>query len=108
SATSKAAGFALLLRLFSGALLPVADDWKFMVAALAAATMIVGNVIALQQHNIKRLFAYSSMGQVGYMLMAIVALSPDVTSAMLLHLTGYMITNLAAFTALIAYHNTTG
>ena len=70
--------------------------------------MVVGNLIALQQHNIKRLLAYSSIGQVGYMLMGIVGLSPDVTSAMLLHMTGYVITNLAAFTAIIAYHNATG
>ena len=108
SATSKAAGFALLLRLFSGALMPVIDDWQFMLAALAATTMIVGNLVALQQHNIKRLLAYSSIGQVGYMLMGIVALTQDVTSALLLHMVGYVITNLAGFTAIIAYHNETG
>ncbi len=108
SATSKAAGFALLLRLFSSALLPVIDDWRFMVAGLAAITMVVGNVVALQQHNIKRLLAYSSIGQVGYMLMGIAVLSPAVTSALLLHMTGYIITNVAAFTAIIAYHNATG
>ncbi len=108
SATSKAAGFALLLRLFSTALMPVIDDWRFMIAALSATTMIVGNLVALQQHNIKRLLAYSSIGQVGYMLMAIVALTPDVTSALLLHMLGYVITNLAGFTAIIAYHNETG
>ncbi len=108
SATSKAAGFALLLRLFSGALMDVADDWRFMIAALAAITMLTGNLVALQQHNIKRLLAYSSIGQVGYMLMGIVALSPEVSSALLLHLTGYVITNVAAFTAIIAYHDQTG
>ncbi|HLF76034.1 MAG TPA: NADH-quinone oxidoreductase subunit N [Dehalococcoidia bacterium] len=105
SATSKAAGFALLLRLFSGAFLPVIDDWQFMMAGIAAATMILGNLVALQQHNIKRLVAYSSIGQVGYMLMGITALSAEVTSALLLHMTGYVITNLAAFTAIIAYYN---
>jgi NADH-quinone oxidoreductase subunit N len=108
SATSKAAGFALLLPLFSTAFLPIIDDWQFMLAALAAITMMVGNVIALQQHNIKRLLAYSSIGQVGYMLMGITALSATVTSALLLHMTGYVITNIAAFTAIIAYHNLTG
>jgi NADH-quinone oxidoreductase subunit N len=107
SATSKAAGFALLLRLFSGALMPVIDDWQFMIAALAAITMLVGNLVALQQHNIKRLLAYSSIGQVGYMLMGITALSPEVTSALLLHMVGYVITNVAVFTALIAYNNQT-
>jgi len=108
SATSKAAGFALLLRLFSSALMPVIDDWQFMVAAVSALTMVVGNVVALQQHNIKRLLAYSSIGQVGYMLMGITAISPEVSSALLLHMTGYVITNLAAFIAIIAYHNETG
>jgi NADH-quinone oxidoreductase subunit N len=108
SATSKAAGFALLLRLFTKALFPVIDDWRFMIAGLSAVTMVAGNVIALQQHNIKRLLAYSSIGQVGYMLMGLVALSPAVTSALLLHMTGYIITNVAAFTAIIAYYNATG
>jgi NADH-quinone oxidoreductase subunit N len=108
SATSKAAGFALLLRLFSSALLPVIDDWQFMLAATAGVTMIVGNLVAIQQHNVKRLLAYSSIGQVGYMLMGITAISPEVSSALLLHMTGYVITNVAAFTAIIAYHNATG
>jgi len=108
SATSKAAGFALLLRLFSSALLPVADDWRFMLAAVAAITMMVGNLVALQQHNVKRLLAYSSIGQVGYMLMGIVAISPAVSSALLLHMVGYVITNVAAFTAIIAYNNASG
>jgi NADH-quinone oxidoreductase subunit N len=107
SATSKAAGFALLLRLFSKALLPVIDDWQFMIAALSAITMLVGNLVALQQHNIKRLLAYSSIGQVGYMLMGITALSQAVSSALLLHMIGYVITNVAIFTALIAYNNLT-
>ena len=115
SATSKAAGFALLLRLFSEALLPVIDDWQFMVAAMAAITMLLGNLVALQQRNVKRLLAYSSIGQVGYMLMGITALSSlnaeasiDVSSALLLHMTGYVITNVAVFTAIIAYHNASG
>ena len=108
SATSKAAGFALLLRLFSGALMPVIDDWQFMVATIAATSMVVGNLVALQQHNVKRLLAYSSIGQVGYMLMGITALSVEVSSALLLHMIGYVITNLAAFTAIIGYNNASG
>ena len=108
SATSKVAGFALLLRLFSGAFLPVLDDWQWMIAALAALTMVLGNLVALQQHNIKRLLAYSSIGQVGYMLMAIAALSSATASALLLHMSGYVVTNLAAFTCIIAWYNLTG
>ena len=103
STTSKAAGFALLLRLFSSAFEVVHDDWSWMIAGVSAATMILGNLVALQQHNIKRLMAYSSIGQVGYMLMAIAGLSHDTASALVLHLTGYMVSNLALFVVIIAW-----
>ena len=108
STTSKAAGFALLLRLFAEGFSPAIEQWRWAIAALATATMIVGNLVAIQQHNIKRLMAYSSIGQVGYMLIAIVALSPDSGSAMLLHLTGYVISAMAAFTAILMVYNRTG
>ena len=107
STTSKAAGFALLLRLFAEGFSPAIEQWRWAIAALATATMIVGNLVAIQQHNIKRLMAYSSIGQVGYMLIAIVALSPDSGSAMLLHLTGYVISAMAAFTAILMVYNRT-
>ncbi len=108
STTSKAAGFALLLRLFGGAFQGVHDDWSWMIAGIAAATMILGNLVALQQHNIKRLMAYSSIGQVGYMLMGVAGLSHDTASALVLHLTGYMVSNMAIFVVIIAWHNMTG
>jgi NADH-quinone oxidoreductase subunit N len=108
SATSKAATFALLLRLFGGPLLPLIDEWRWMMASLAVVTMVVGNLIALQQTNIKRLLAYSSIGQVGFMLMALATLSDASSSALLLHMSGYLITNLAVFTAVIAFYNKTG
>jgi NADH-quinone oxidoreductase subunit N len=107
SATSKIAGFALLLRLFTGAFMPVIDDWQWMFAALAAMTMVLGNLVALQQSNIKRLLAYSSIGQVGYMLMTLAALSTDTASALLLHMSGYVVTNLLAFSCIIAWYNLT-
>ncbi len=108
STTSKAAGFALLLRLFGGAFQVVHDDWSWMIAGVAAASMILGNLLALQQHNIKRLMAYSSIGQIGYMLMAIAGLSHDTASALVLHLTGYMVSNMAIFVVIIAWYNLTG
>ncbi|MBI2724385.1 MAG: NADH-quinone oxidoreductase subunit N [Chloroflexi bacterium] len=108
STTSKAAGFALLLRLFSGAFEVVHDDWSWMIAGIAAATMILGNLVALQQRNIKRLMAYSSIGQVGYMLMGIAGLSHDTASALVLHMTGYMVSNMAVFIVIIAWSNMTG
>ena len=108
STTSKAAGFALLLRLFGGAFDVVQHDWSWMIAGLAAASMILGNLVALQQHNIKRLMAYSSIGQIGYLLMGVAGLSHNTASAVVLHLTGYMVTNLALFVVIIAWYNMTG
>jgi len=111
SALSKSAGMALFLKLFSEAFLPIADDWRYFIAGLAVATMAFGNLVAIQQTNIKRLLAYSSIGQVGYLLIGIAALGPesnDVASAMVLHMLGYVCTNLAAFLAIIIYYNWTG
>ena len=99
SAGGKAAAFAFFLRLFSEAFLPAAGEWVWFVSILAAVTMIVGNLMALQQTNFKRLMAYSSISQVGYLLVGIVALdaaniaqSQDAASALVLHLIGYVTT----------------
>ncbi|MEX1195446.1 MAG: NADH-quinone oxidoreductase subunit N [Dehalococcoidia bacterium] len=108
SALSKAAATAFFLKLFAQAFLPLIDDWRYFIAALSVATMALGNLVAIQQRNIKRLLAYSSIGQVGYLLVGIAALSPDSASALVLHMIGYGITNLAAFTCIILYYNWTG
>ena len=108
SATSKAAGFALILRVFSEAFLPAIESWQWLLVIISAMTMVFGNVVALQQHNIKRLLAYSSIGQVGYMLMAVAALSDATAATLLLHLAGYVVTNIAVFACIIGYYNQTG
>ena len=115
STASKAAGFALILRLFTGALIVDAAEWRWAVAALAAVTMTLGNLVAIQQSNLKRLVAYSSIGQVGYMLITIAAIGygdakvgQDASAALLLHIAGYVIATLALFAALTAAYNRTG
>lgn len=115
STASKAAGFALIVRLFSTAFQPDAIEWRWAVAILAALTMTAGNLIAIQQTSMKRLIAYSSIGQVGYMLVVIAAMGygdakvgHDATAALLLHITGYVVSTLALFAALTAYYNKTG
>jgi NADH-quinone oxidoreductase subunit N len=115
STASKAAGFALILRFFATALDVDEDIWKWAIAALAALTMTAGNLLAIQQSNLKRLIAYSSIGQVGYMLVVIAAIGYgdaetglNATSGLLLHIAGYVISTLALFTALTAYYNRTG
>ena len=70
--------------------------------------MTLGNVVALAQENIKRLLAYSSIGQVGYLLVGIAALSAASSNAIILHLVGYGLANLAAFVGVISFYNITG
>ncbi len=105
---SKAAAFALILRFFAEALLPAIDDWQIIVAVLAAVTMSVGNLVAIAQHNIKRLLAYSSVGQVGFLLVGIAAMSQLASNGVMLHLVGYAFTNMAVFVGVIAFFNQTG
>jgi NADH-quinone oxidoreductase subunit N len=107
SAISKGAGFAFFLKLFTIAFIPILDDWRYFIAGLSVATMVLGNLVAIQQRNIKRLLAYSSIAQVGYLLIGIAALSPESASALLLHLVGYAITNLAAFFCIVIYYDWT-
>ncbi len=106
------AGFAVILRALLTAL-PMdlenlAMDWRTLLMAIATLTMTVGNLVALWQQNIKRLLAYSSIAQAGYMLIGVVAASPRGVTAMLLHLTAYVLTNLGIFAAIIAFSNQTG
>jgi NADH-quinone oxidoreductase subunit N len=115
STASKAAGFALIIRLFSTAFQTDAIEWRWAVAILAALTMSLGNLVAIQQKSMKRLIAYSSIGQVGYMLVVIAAMGygdaktgHDASATLLLHLTGYVVSTLALFAALTAYYNKTG
>ena len=114
SVGSKAAGFALVLRLLVGGLLPLQSQFQTVFALLAVLTMTLGNLVAIQQRNIKRLLAYSSIGQAGYVLVGLASLSANqdiaeqATRAIVLHLTGYVFTNLAAFGAVIAFQNLNG
>jgi NADH-quinone oxidoreductase subunit N len=116
SVASKAAGFAVVLRVFIEALghPNLLSDWTVIFAVLAAISMTVGNVIALLQSNIKRLFGYSSIAQAGYMLVGIAAasgLDGDPTpgaSGVLFFIAGYAFTNLGAFVAIIAISNRIG
>ena len=111
---SKTAAFALLLRLAAEGLVPASDrweQWQIILAVLAAITMLVGNLVALAQHNIKRLMAYSSIGHVGYLLAGVAALSSGsllAANAVTFYLVGYAVTNMVVFAALISYYNKTG
>jgi NADH-quinone oxidoreductase subunit N len=105
---SKAAGFALLLRVLYTGLLPVNAVWNTLIMVLAGATLLYGNLGAIPQRNIKRLLGYSSIGHAGYMLMGISAVNALGAGAVLFYLGQYAFTVLCAFLAIIAVTNATG
>jgi len=108
STASKAAGFAVLLRVMLVAFPTIEAYWTTLFAILAAATMTIGNLLAIPQKNIKRLLAYSSIAHAGYALIGLVALSSLGTASSVFYLLGYVVTNLAAFTIVIIFAQSAG
>jgi NADH-quinone oxidoreductase subunit N len=116
STASKAAGFAVLMRVFtSGAFGDIsnfsptsAPGWWAMVVSICIITMTLGNLVAIFQTNIKRMLAYSSIAQAGYVLIGFVTLSQDGTGASMFYLLMYVFTNIAAFGVIILVSNITG
>jgi NADH-quinone oxidoreductase subunit N len=114
SVGSKAAGFAIILRVFYSAFgTPawLAANWGMIFAVLAVISMIIGNVVAIPQTNIKRMLGYSSIAQAGYLMvgLATFGLAPASSiigqSGVLFFLASYALTNLGAFIAVIAISN---
>ena len=105
---SKAATFALLLRFLAEAGNETVDQWQLALAVLAAMTITVGTLVALVQRNVKRLLAYSSIAQVGFVMVGVVALTEGAANAVLLHLVGYAFTTLAAFAVVVTVEAKTG
>src|SRR5437762_2997782 len=102
SAGVKTAAFGALLRVFVQALPSLASQWQPAVAALAVVTMIVGNLGALAQTNVKRMLAYSSVAHAGYLLTAVVAAPVVASEAVLFYLVAYATVNLGGFGAIAA------
>ncbi|MGB9616571.1 MAG: NADH-quinone oxidoreductase subunit N [Desulfomonilaceae bacterium] len=94
----KAAAYAAFMRVFFEALPAFQVDWSQVLWGLAAATMILGNIAALVQENIKRMLAYSSIAHAGYILIGMVAGTETGTSGILYYLLAYTFTNMGAFT----------
>jgi len=108
STASKAAGFAVLLRLFAVAFPQISANWQMLVAILAVLTMTLGNLAALGQTNIKRLLAYSSIAHAGYALIGLVANTQFGATSVVYYLLAYILTNLAAFGIIMAFGRVTG
>jgi NADH-quinone oxidoreductase subunit N len=108
STASKAAGFAVLTRLFIVVFPDIAYDWASILAVLAAITMTLGNLVALKQSNIKRLLAYSSVAHAGYAMIGVVAVTELGVTSVVFYLLAYIVTNLAAFGIVMAFGRITG
>jgi NADH-quinone oxidoreductase subunit N len=101
SVGSKAASFAMLLRIFVEGLAPMQGDWRLLFEALSIVTMTVGNIAALTQSNLKRMLAYSSIAHAGYLMIGIVAGTSRGISAMLIYLLIYSFMQLGAFAVIV-------
>jgi NADH-quinone oxidoreductase subunit N len=105
---TKAAAFGAFLRLFDVALLDASADWAPALAVLATITIVVGNVGALGQSSLKRLMAWSSVAQAGYMLAGVVVATRLGVQATVFYLGVYLMMNLAAFAVIVIRERETG
>jgi len=97
----KAAGFAVLGRVFMVAFVSVKVDWAMILIPLAILTMAIGNIVALSQTNIKRMLAYSSIAHAGYALLGIITANNDGLASMMNYLMIYAFMNIGAFAVII-------
>jgi len=107
----KIGAFALILRLFVEALGPMKADWLPVVVVLAAATMTLGNLVALTQDNVKRMLAYSSIAHTGYMLVGLAAYAGGQRQGLeglLFYGAAYSFMNLGAFAVIAALQKRAG
>jgi NADH-quinone oxidoreductase subunit N len=110
SVGAKIGGFAAMIRVFVSALPDIGETWVPAVAVIAALTMLLGNLVALAQRNVKRMLAYSSIAHAGYILIAVAAStqSADAVPAGLFYMMAYLFTNLGAFAVVIALEQREG
>jgi NADH-quinone oxidoreductase subunit N len=99
AAGTKAAGFAVFLRVFAGALGGLVLDWRPVIAAVAVVTMLVGAILAIVQTDLKRMLAYSSIAHAGYLLIGLAAAptNPEGISASMFYLLAYAFMVMGAF-----------
>lgn len=105
---TKAAAFGVIIRLFDVALIDATVTWAPAFATLAVITIIVGNVGAIGQSSLKRMLAYSSVAQAGYMIAGVVVTTQLGIAAVVFYLAIYVVMNLGAFAVITARERETG
>ena len=105
---TKAAAFGVIIRFFDVAVIGASESWAPALAVLALITIVVGNVGAIGQSSLKRLLAFSSVAQAGYMLAGVVVTTQLGVRAVVFYLAVYLFMNMAAFAVIIARERETG
>jgi NADH-quinone oxidoreductase subunit N len=100
STVVKAAGFIAFMRLFETTFSHIQSEWKLLVAILVAITLFLGNITAVFQQSVKRMLAYSSIAQAGFMLLAVYALNADAKEGLLLYAAAYSLATIGIFAVL--------
>lgn len=101
STASKAAAFAMMLRVFMEGLYPLYDDWYVLLAVVSIASMAYGNFVAIAQKNIKRMLAYSSIGHAGYALLGLIAGTAEGVASVIFYMAVYTFMNFGIFAVIM-------
>lgn len=96
----KAAGFIAFMRLFSDAFREIGAEWKLVAAIVVAATLFIGNITAVFQQSVKRMLAYSSIAQAGFMMLAVYTLTAEAKEGLLLYAAAYSLATIGIFAVL--------
>jgi len=97
----KSAAFIAFLRLFEGAFGEIQGQWQLIVAIITAATLIFGNITAVFQQSVKRMLAYSSIAQAGFMMLALVAMNGRAKEGLIFYAAAYSLATIGVFAVLI-------
>nr|YP_009545090.1 NADH-plastoquinone oxidoreductase subunit 2 [Gymnomitrion concinnatum]AZB86851.1 NADH-plastoquinone oxidoreductase subunit 2 [Gymnomitrion concinnatum] len=108
SITSKIAGIALLTRIFNIVFVFTPNEWKLILEVLAISSLILGNLVAITQTSIKRMLAYSSISQIGYIIIGLIANNINGYTSMIIYTFFYIFMNLGTFACVILFSVRTG
>lgn len=97
----KVAGFIAFMRLFNDAFGGIRPEWKLLVGIIAATTLFIGNITAVFQQSVKRMLAYSSISQAGFMMLAVYSLNADAKEGLILYAAAYSLATIGLFAVLI-------
>src|SRR6185436_553247 len=97
----KVAGFIAFIRLFDGCFADVKGQWQLLAAIITAATLFIGNITAVFQQSVKRMLAYSSIAQAGFMLFALVAMNDRAKEGLIFYAAAYSLATIGIFAILL-------